>query len=150
MKSVVSILLVLALIFPFPLCAQTIYRIKKGQKAPDDGYLYDNFAQARALVQKDIDIERERLKWQKKLDKQRVNLTLTASIARIDAEAEKKRRVETNKVKDDRIQKLELDLLEEKDRVNPLVWYALGVGSGLLIVFGSALVWAKIAESQKP
>lgn len=150
LNRLLAIFLICSFVFPLPLSAQTIYKIKAGQKAPVEGYLYDNLAQARALVEKKTDLEREKLKHQRELDKQRVNLTLTASIARIDAEAEKQRRVRTNAEKDKRIEKLEKDLLDERDRTSPVVYVTLGALGGALLVFGTALVWAKIAESQKP
>ena len=147
-KLIICAMMVLVSLSPSISLAQgKIFSIKKGQKAPFAGTLFDVTASANLTVKMEshetqckIRITRE-----KELCKNKSMFDLNLKIAELSAL--QTRHTDILEIKNNQIRFLQKKALQDVPWYeNNKLWFAVGVTAGFAISFGSAYAWGQVAK----
>ena len=147
-KSIVLLLVALVGLMPAYAIAQgKISNMKKGQKAPFDGTLFDLQASADITVrlenhkaQCDLRLTRE-----KQVCETEGSYKLNLKIAEL--EALQQRHTDILNIKNNQIQFLQKKAMRDVPWYeNNKLWFAVGVVAGFAVSFGSAYAWGQVAQ----
>ena len=139
MKYITCLILVLALIFPASIFAQTslldqpiVIELKKGQKAPYDGVFLNAIAAAQILTDKKYTIEECELEIDYELEKEKAKCNLSLESLQASLDFAESKYISLLDIKDQEIDRLQ-EMVEDSPSDYYVWWLTGGVLAGIAL-----------------
>lgn len=124
-----------------------VFSIKKGQKAPFAGTLFDVDASASLTVRLESNKTQCELRITKARDVCKNESMFKLNLKVAELEALQQRHIDILEIKNNQIEFLQKKALRDTPWYeNNKLWFAVGVVSGFAISFGSAYAWGQVAR----
>jgi len=142
---ILSALIVLAPISAF--AQGKIFNIKKGQKAPFEGTLFDIAASADLTVRLENHEAQCTLRITRATEVCKNESTFKLNLKVAELEALQQRHVDILEIKNNQIDFLQKKAMRDTPWYeNNKLWFAVGIVTGFAISFGSAYAWGQVAQ----